>query len=168
MQMNTRRSVMQNVIMILLGAVLAVWPHSSLEFLVTMIGWGLIISGITGMFSLISALVPSVMAYCVIELLLGIFFLRSPRTFASFIPVLIGIAIIVNGCIKIYYAYLGKNAVGYNPLRDIVFAVIMIVFGVLVVAHPFGTASVVTRLIGVVLIYNGIVNLITPERNTFA
>ncbi|MEE3420501.1 MAG: DUF308 domain-containing protein [Lachnospiraceae bacterium] len=167
MKRNTRTSVVQNIILILVGVVLVIYPQHSLTFLVTMIGWGLIIGGISGMFTLISALVPSVMVYCILMLLFGILFIRTPQTFASIIPFLVGIGVIANGCTKVYYAWLGKDAVGYNPVRDILFAVIMIIFGILIVAHPFGAGSVAVILIGIIMIYNGIVNLVTPEKDTF-
>lgn len=167
MKLNTRTSVVQNIIMILLGAILVIKPGSSLTFLVQVIGWGLIIGGLSGMFTLISAIVPSIMAGCILMLLFGVLFVRSPETFASIIPVLVGITVIINGCIKIYYSWQGKNAVGYNPARDIIFSAVMILFGVLIVINPFSAAKVSVTLIGITMIYDGVVNLITPERNTF-
>lgn len=159
------RSPVVSIIMIIIGLILVIWPGHTLTFMVSIFGWGLIFSGIseavagftTGFFPLaIGGL---------FMLALGFYFIIAPDVLASVIPVLAGLGILINGAVNLYNAWTGRYAMGYNPAKDIVLSIISIVLGILVLVRPFTAASVIVIVVGIALIYNGIVNLVNSRKN---
>lgn len=158
-----RRSIMAAVLMIVTGIILILAQGRTLNFLVQIIGIMVLIGGVTGIVSgVMIAFAPEIIggiaAACV-----GFFFYRFPYILVSFIPIIIGLLMVINGCINFANAFKGRMAAGYNPARDMVLSVLAIVLGVLVVIHPFGTANIFVVLMGISLIFNGIVSLVTPN-----
>lgn len=162
-KLKNRRPV-TSIIMIIIGLILVIWPGHSLNVMVSILGWGMIFSGIaesvsgfmTGFFPL------AIGGLCILAL--GFYFIISPQVLASVIPFLAGLVIIVNGGVNLYHAWVGRFAMGYNPARDIILSIISIILGILILVHPFATASVIVLLVGLALIYNGIMNLIHQKK----
>lgn len=158
-----RRSIMAAVLMIVTGIILILAQGRTLNFLVQIIGIMVLIGGVTAIVGgVMTAFVPEMIGG-IVSACVGFFFYRFPYILVSFIPFIIGILMIINGCINFSNAFKGRMAAGYNPARDMVLSVLAIVLGVLVVIHPFGTANVFVVLMGISLIFNGIVSLVTPN-----
>lgn len=158
-----RRSIMAAVLMIVTGIILILAQGRTLNFLVQVIGIMVLIGGVAAiiggiMVAFIPELIGGIVAACI-----GFCFYRFPYILVSFIPIIIGIVMIVNGCINFSNAFKGRMAAGYNPTRDMILSVLAIIFGVIIVIHPFGTANVFVVLMGIALIYNGVVSLVTPN-----
>jgi uncharacterized membrane protein HdeD (DUF308 family) len=151
-------------IMILMGLILLLAPGHTLNFLVTLLGWGLILGGI-------SALIPGIMAGSealtlagIPVIILGIFFISSPRLLVAFIPILVGLGMVVSGGRNLYYAWTGRFAMNYDPRRDVLISVIAIALGLLILINPFKTVETIVMLIGIALIYNGVTSLLVRNR----
>lgn len=158
------RSPLISIIMIIIGLILMIGPGHTLKFLVVVLGWGLILGGITEAVSgFTSGFFPLAIGGLFI-LALGFYFVISPEVLVSVIPVLAGLGIVINGAVNLYRAWVGRNAMGYNPTRDIVLSIIAIVLGVIIMIHPFTTASVAAVLIGIAMVYNGIMNLVNIHK----
>ncbi len=154
-----RRSPVASIIMIIIGLILVFGPGHTLRFLVSILGWGLILGGITeAVTGFASGFLPIAIGG-LFMLVLGFYFIISPGTVASIIPFLAGLGVLIDGAVNLYRAWQGRYAMGYSPAKDIVLSIISIILGILIMIYPFATASVVAVLIGVALIYNGIVNL---------
>lgn len=163
-QLKNRRPVV-SIIMIIIGLILVIWPGHSITVMVSILGWGLVFSGISeAVTGFTTGFFPLAIGGLFI-LALGFYFIMAPEVLASVIPFLAGLGIIVNGGVNLYNAWVGRYAMGYNPARDIILSIISIILGILVLVHPFGTASVIVILVGLALIYNGIMNLINLKKS---
>lgn len=153
-----------SILMIIIGILLIIWPGHTLSLLSAIVGWGLVIGGVVGVgFGLVS-FNPFNLISGIIAIIVGAVFIRAPFISMSIIPVIIGILIILNGAHNLYNAWIGRHAMGYNPRRDLILSIIMVILGILIVIFPFTTASAAVVVIGVILLYNGITNLITRGR----
>lgn len=154
-----------SIIMIIIGLILVIWPSHTLTIMVTILGWGLIFSGISeSVTGFMSGFFPlAIGGLCLLAL--GFYFILAPDVPVSVISVLAGLGIIINGCTNLYNAWIGRFAMGYNPARDIILSIVSIVLGVLILVQPFRTAGLVVIFIGISLIYSGISNLIRHQNS---
>lgn len=158
-----QRSIWAAVLMIVTGVILILAQGRTLNFLVQVIGIMILIGGVVGIVrGAMTMFAPEIVAG-IVGACVGFCFYRFPYILVSFIPFIIGLAMVVNGCINCSRAFKGRQAAGYNPARDMILSVVAIVLGILVMLHPFGTASVFVVLMGIALIFNGVVSLVTPN-----
>lgn len=84
-----------------------------------------------------------------LKLVLGILIIIKPNLVSNIFAISVGIVILVNGLIKLYYAF-----AFYNNKEEIwpligVLSVGLIVMGGALIINPFGTNVIITRVIGV-------------------
>ncbi len=95
----------------------------------------------------------------IVILLVGCWLVFNPQAAASILPQLIGIVILGNGIINLMDA-LSLRKTGYSRwTMSLVLAILTILFGLAVLSNPFGYASMLVRLMGAAMIYNGLSNL---------
>lgn len=154
---------------ILLGLVLAIWPDATKLAVSYLIGAALVIFGVI-----------QVVRYFVYEVRLdlfrydfvsglillgaGVFFLMKPQVIVSILPILLGIAIIIDGAVKIQQS-MDLMRAGYPRWWLIMLlAALALAAGIVLLVNPFEAASTLMLLIGIVLIYNGVTDLWTISR----
>ncbi len=87
---------------------------------------------------------------------LGIFIIMNPETIASFIPMVMGIILVVDALTKMQTAARLKKY-GYNKWwQTLVLALVVALFGVLLLINPFKSLTLFIRVLGIFLIVNGI------------
>lgn len=93
-------------------------------------------------------------------IIVGVAIIANPEYLAKFITVAFGIIMLIDGILKIQYAIdLGRiKANGW--VWVLVVAVLMIVLGVIAIVNPFSTAVTLMRFLGIILIADGISNII--------
>lgn len=90
---------------------------------------------------------------------LGLFTLAKPQVVASFLPVVFGIFIVVDGCSRIGSAIDLAKRKGEKWWMLLLFSIVSIALGALLIWHPFGAAVSVVMLCGILLIVEGALNL---------
>jgi uncharacterized membrane protein HdeD (DUF308 family) len=80
--------------------------------------------------------------------------------FVSFIPIMLGIVILINGIVKMNQVMelVKMNEGGW--LFIAILAVVNIAIGVVAILNPFDTANLLIRVIGIGFLYGGITDLI--------
>lgn len=78
---------------------------------------------------------------------------------ASFLPVVFGIFIVVDGCSRIGSAIDLAKRKGEKWWMLLLFSIVSIALGALLIWHPFGAAVSVVMLCGILLIVEGALNL---------
>lgn len=87
---------------------------------------------------------------------LGLWMTFSPGFFISLIPLVLGAVVLVHGIQDIRYGLsLKKTSYEYWWTAS-VFGVFSVLFALVMITNPFGSASALTMLVGVALIYDGI------------
>ena len=151
---------------ILLGLVLVIWPDATKMAVSYLIGAALVVLGVI-----------QVVRYFVYEVRLdlfrydfvsglillgvGVFLLMRPEIIVGFLPVLLGMAIVIDGAVKIQQS-MDLLRVGYRHWwLVLLLAVLALAAGVVLLVNPFEAASTLVLMIGIVLIYVGVTDLWT-------
>ena len=89
---------------------------------------------------------------------IGSFLLVSPSTVVSIIPIVIGIVIVIHSLTKIQQA-LEIKAVQYDKWWImLIVSLVTAVLGIIIVFKPFSTAALMVKVIGIILIADGLMS----------
>ncbi len=91
----------------------------------------------------------------------GIFIVLKPESFASFIPIIMGVILVVDAFGKMQSSMTIKKY-GYTYWWEVLAAAIIIfVFGIILLFNPFDSLMLLIRMLGIFLIVDGFSNLLT-------
>ena len=79
----------------------------------------------------------------------------------SIVPFILGLLIVISGIVKLQEALDMMKYRADGSVLVLVIAILCLVFGILILINPFGTAELLFRIIGIALIYNGVSDLLT-------
>jgi uncharacterized membrane protein HdeD (DUF308 family) len=96
-----------------------------------------------------------------IAVVIGIVILIKWQQFMELVPIVLGVLIIVSGCIKLQDAIDLKKLDHPAFLMMLIVAIVFIIFGSILVANPFKSEIILMRIIGVSLIIAGMTDLFT-------
>ena len=96
-----------------------------------------------------------------IAVVVGIVILVKWEQFMELVPIVLGVLIIVSGCIKLQDAIDLKKLDHPAFLMMLIVSLVFIVFGSILVANPFKSEIILMRIIGVALIIAGMTDLFT-------
>ena len=153
------------ILTIALGAVLVIWPDWSGRILCYLLGAALILMGgiqlivciraeRIGFYSKFSMLMN------IILILLGVWVCIRPDTVLSLVPVIIGIVMLIHGCMDLQFTMDIKHAGSGKWWIALIFALVTLTLGVFLVMHPFLAFEITMLIIGIGLLYDGISDLI--------
>ncbi len=91
----------------------------------------------------------------------GIYILMSPESFAKFIPLVIGIFLLVDSISKLSAAFDLKKYNYTNWWQMLIVAFIILACGLLLVFNPFEVLAVSVQVMGAILIVDSISNIFT-------
>ena len=153
------------ILTIALGAVLVIWPDWSGRILCYLLGAALILMGgiqlivciraeRIGFYSKFSMLMN------IILILLGVWVCIRPDTVLSLVPVIIGIVMLIHGCMDLQFTMDIKHAGSGKWWIALIFALVTLTLGVFLVMHPFLAFEITLLIIGIGLLYDGISDLV--------
>ena len=157
--------IISAVAMILIGLFLVISPLGMLAKAIRIIGWVMGLIGIVcgAIYLFAHVRIFPLLVTTIIMLMLGILFISKPYTIISKLPLFAGIPVIIWGIGYLFTAYELKQGGAPRGTAGIVAAVLTIFLGILIIANPFSTMSTLVRVIGIIVIYNGISSLMTVE-----
>ena len=158
--------IVMSLLLCVFGLLLVFMPGLSLRVLGIICGVIIIIFGVfklVGYFSrdLYRLAFQYDLAFGALLILLGIAMLIRPAAIVSFFCAAIGVAVLVDGLLKVQMALDAKKFGLRRWWLILATAVITIVFGVLLVFRPSESSSVITILLGLSLLSEGLMNLST-------
>ena len=153
-----------SIVFIALGLLLLVMPQTSLLWICYAFGAVVLITGVVCLVQYVRIrgsgfAAPFFLVAGVITAALGLFTLARPEVVASFLPVVFGIFILVDGFGRIGTAVDLARRQGDKWWLMLLFSLLSIALGILLLVNPFGAAVSVVMLCGVLLIIEGVVNL---------
>ena len=157
-------SVIGSVVMIILGAILAIFPGVSLSILATVAGVGAICAGLFSIiryftYDLKESFYSNDFLIGIIILTIGVLIIFKPSLFISIIPIVLGIVIMISGFGKLQDAISAKR-LGYSGYTTyLILAIIAILFGLFVLFNPLDAVEILFLIIGIGLIYSGVSDL---------
>ena len=150
------------IITIILGFVLTFWPVASVKVICIILGWALLIGGITWIIVRFSS-APSTNASLILGVIItafGLWMVIHPSIVVQFIAVIFGILVLVHGFMMIQDSLELKQN-GYNQWAVfLLLGVTLAALGIFVIWSPIVSSKVMTIIIGISLILDGISNLV--------
>lgn len=151
---------------IVLGLVLLFAPGLATSVVFNVIAIGCIIIGavhVVRYFRLEErlAIMSNDMAQGLAWIVCGILIMIFKNLLASLLPVLFGMAILVGGVIQI------QSTLGFRRMKtsywywELICAAISVVLGILILANPFSTLMILMRVIGITLVVEGAMDVVS-------
>ena len=100
-------------------------------------------------------------AYGLISIILGIIVISHPQGIASIVPIILGIAIIINSANKFDYSLQLKAAKISIWKTTMLIAIISTICGIVLLFNPFAAAEAATKVIGVFIIIYAILDIVS-------
>ena len=147
---------------LVLGIALLIWSGLFLRFACNIIGALLIAFGAVTIIGELRMPGRSIftMGFGVVITAVGIVIIANPEMVSSIIPVVFGLILLFDGLNNVRQALgLRRFEVG-NWAFLLVLGIVTLVFGVVILLHPYGTAELAFRVMGAALIYNAVSDLI--------
>ncbi|MEE1228452.1 MAG: DUF308 domain-containing protein [Lachnospiraceae bacterium] len=151
------------IISIITGLILLFYPGSSLIILCRILGVSLAASGLIGLIQAIQLMqaihINIPFAGSLIVLIVGLIILFDPTLVISIIPIIVGLCIMLSGLINLF------NLINHRALYQggfgisLFLAILTVALGFLILWNPFESASFLVMMIGIILLYNGIVSI---------
>ena len=157
-------TMLMSIAYIIIGMLLLVMPETSLLWICNAFGVVVLVTGIVCLIQYARIrgtgfTAPFMLVGGVITAGLGIFTLAKPQVVASFLPVVFGIFIVVDGVSRIGTAIDLAKRKGQKWWVLLLLSVVSVGLGALLLLHPFDAAVSVVMLCGILLIVEGALNL---------
>ena len=158
--------ILSSALFFIFGLILLVRPDISITLLGTVVGVIMLLFGaakLVGYFSkdLYRLAFQHDLAFGLLLIVLGIIVLAKPGSLVSFLCVAIGIATLADGLFKIQIAVDSKSFGIERWWMILAAAILTGIIGLLLVFRPVETTVFVIRLLGIALMMDGILSLIT-------
>ena len=158
------RGIWLSILMIVIGLVLVIWPGHVMTTAIRVLGFALLVGGGILIYSWYRGRTLAndtlTLAEGIALAVGGLFVLLAPGLIISIIPFAVGGIVVVNGILNLAQALDQKR---YDYARwpmALALAILTIVLGALIILNPFSTMEMLVIAIGVIIIYNGVSNLI--------
>lgn len=158
--------VLTAVTYIALGLVMLLIPLQVSDFICYIIGSLFFVVGMIGIFSFVKLkgvgfLSSFMLVISIIFAALGIYIFCNPASFSTFIPLVAGIMLILDSVNKFQVSMELKKTKNKKWLQMLILSMIVILCGILLIFNPFEAIELFIRIIGGLLIFNGLSNLFT-------
>lgn len=156
-------SVWIALLYILMGGLLLAYPTATSTVFVCALAGGSAFYGFSHLLRYLQTRktggsAPSDLFLTVLPLAFAVFAMIWPQTLLSFLPLVLGSLLLLDGIGKIPLAFLAAKAGTPDTLTLILSAVLPVVLGALIVINPFQTVQLVVRIFGLGLIADGIID----------
>jgi len=155
---------MAAILYIVFGLVMLLIPVVVSSFICYLIASLFLVIGFMGIYSHLKRKgmgfgSSAILIFSILFLALGIFILFNPVSFVSFIPLVVGIMLIIDSVNKFQTSFdLKRN--GYKKWwYMLLVSLTILLLGLLLIFNPFKSIELFIRIIGALLIFDGLSNL---------
>lgn len=164
----SRNNVLLSVLMVVLGLLLIIWPGKTLEWAAKILGVAFLLGAVICCVSWyrdrhIHGGDYTTLAIGILSLVAGIVVFAAPRGVITLLPKIVGVAIAVNGVLNLAQA-LELRKQGGSWLGPVIMAALTVVAGLFLVFFSFGAMKAAVMVIGGVIVYNGVSNLLIESK----
>ena len=158
-----------SIVLIILGLILAIWPRAVLGTAVTVLAIGLLIGGVSSFLAWmrnkdsttpVDGLIGGAAAVA------GLVLLIWPNLLIRSFPRIVGLAILFNGVVNLFKALDLKKVGAPSWKSAMAMAIITMIAGLFVFSNAAFIANNLVRVVGFVLIYNGVTSLFIATRGS--
>ena len=159
-----RDKILSGLAYLIIGILFFAAPTTSAKILASTVGIVLILQGLVRAFAAwrmkgagLSRTIIIVLAAAL--LILGIFLLANPGFLIAYYYIVFGLIMIANALVNLFGVLRGEIRVSGNRTIYLILSAVLLVFGVIVLFHPFAASDALMRLVGTALIACGIADL---------
>lgn len=168
-----KSSLITSIILLILGVLLIFESEATILSISYIIGGCLVAAGLTAVINFFRARMKDSFSelnivYGIVTTVAGILIITHPYVIGSFIPIVIGIGIIINSSMKLQYAFELKNIHNNMWKTAMIISIISTLCGIVLLFNPFAGAVVLTKIIGGFIIVYALLDIIstyTIKRN---
>ncbi|MDO5785460.1 MAG: DUF308 domain-containing protein [Eubacteriales bacterium] len=159
----TFRSIRVNMVMaavgcLALGIALLVIPDLFLQVACYVTGAVLIAYGVLSLLGCVREHRMNILTgfVNVVAIGVGIFIITQPKMISSILPIIFGLILLLDGILNL------RHGIGLHRFGDpsgktvLVLGIITVLFGAVILFHPYSTAKMTFRVIGIALVYSGL------------
>ena len=154
-------NIIEMIVLIITGLIILVYPGHSITIADYILGGALILYGVFNIVQFILGERKSISLIAgIIAAAAGIFALAQPDKLAAIFPIFVGLVLVFSGMRDLINAIRMRHYTKNLWKFALALAFITIAVGVILVINPFKDIETVVIIIGIALIYDGIVGLV--------
>lgn len=157
----SNNELVSNLILLVVGIILTIWPNESLDVAVNLVGSLIIIFGVVNLFMWFTNKANNYASLFVgiLATIIGIFVIVKSMEVVSFVHILLGIAVLANGITNLKALFdIKTNTKTWKVL--LISAIITTLLGLLLIFKPIWIADIVIRLGGIIMIVASVEGLL--------
>lgn len=156
-----RMELLMSIISLLIGVVMVIYPGKTMSIICYAIAAAILIYGIIDIISYFTAksydgAFSLTLIKGVIASVIGIVIFINPKYLATFIPIVLGILLIIDGITSIQKSVFLKNNNVYFWHVSMVESIITFAFGIFVLINPLKAHTAIIICLGIAFIWYGI------------
>lgn len=162
----SKKYILISALYVVLGAVLLVWPDTSMKMICYGLGFVMVVLGIT--YAIIYFTKDNLAGFLQMDLVIGIiclafgiFILLNPTFLSTVLPFAMGIILLLGAVVKIQSAFNMKRLNFTKWYLVLIVALIIVALGIVLLCNPFTEERYMILYIGICLILDGMTNLIS-------
>lgn len=159
-----KSSIITSLILLILGVLLIFESEATILSISYIIGGCLIAIGLTAIINFFRTKIKDSftelnIVYGTVTTIAGILIIANPYVIGSFIPIVIGIGIIINSAMKLQYAFELKNIHNNMWKATMIISIISTLCGIILLFNPFAGAVILTKIIGGFIIVYAVLDI---------
>ena len=160
-----RDRILTGIALLVIGILFLAAPASSSLVIATMIGIILILEGLVRGYAALKKKekdisTKAILLWSAVLIVLGILLLVNPGYLVAYSYIIFGIVLILNALSNMIGVLKGEIQVEGNKYIYLILSAVLAIVGVIMLFNPFSAANMMMRIIGGMLIADGIVNLL--------
>jgi uncharacterized membrane protein HdeD (DUF308 family) len=158
--------VFMSAVYIALGAVLLIWPETVLNAVCYVVGGLVMLSGVVQVVRFFAArerllFAPMTLTLGLVCLGLGLFLILRSDIVQTVLPIVFGLFVIFDSVVRIQSALELKKCEYGNWWTGLLLALLSVVLGLVMIFNPFASIQTLVMAVGVILIIEGALNVIS-------
>lgn len=157
-----RNKLIVAIVSLVFGLVLIIWQTGAVAGIIRVLGILVLVASVCTFVSYFAGRDkrnPPTLATAILELLVALLLVFAPGWLIALFPVLMGLVLVVSSIFNISALVSAPVKTGMFPLGMVV-SVITLVLGLVAIAQPMAMADVLTVIIGIAFLVNGITDLL--------
>lgn len=164
-----KSSFLSSIGLTILGILLFFEAEATIVSISYVIGGILVAIGTLGLIKYINNLHKNIkneldIVYGVGTIILGIIVISNPKAIASIIPFILGIVMIISSSAKLQVGLQMKSSNNKLWVSTTIMSLLTLMCGILLVFNPFAGATFITKMIGIILLMYGILDMVSTIR----
>ena len=163
-----KSSICASIILMILGLLLIFQSEVTITTISYVIGAALIALGVLALIRFIKSAKNITemnfnldIIYGLVTVILGIVIITNPKAIASILPIVLGIAIVINSASKLQYAFILKNDNNDMWKTTMIIAIVSAICGVVLLFNPFAGAVLIMKIVGIFIVVYSVLDIVS-------